>query len=191
MKNKILATHLVVLLVVLALGAFAYYRFGFVAIVNGQPISRLAYYQNMEKQVGKATLDQLISESIVLGEASKKGVTIEKSVIDAEIAKVEAQLKEQGQTLDVALKSEGLTKADFERQITIQKMVEKLAGNVPEPTQAQIDEFLTQNKAQLPKTATKAELQTLAKTQVSAQIRKDALQTWFDNLKKEAKITLR
>jgi len=145
----------------------------------------------MEKQVGKATLDQLISESIVLGEASKKGVTIEKSVIDAEIAKVEAQLKEQGQTLDVALKSEGLTKADFERQITIQKMVEKLAGNVPEPTQAQIDEFLTQNKAQLPKTATKAELQTLAKTQVSAQIRKDALQTWFDNLKKEAKITLR
>lgn len=191
MKNKIIAIHAVAFLVVITLAALAYYRYGFVAIVNGQPISRLEYYQNMEKQVGKSVLDQLVSENVVLGEASKKGVTIEKSAIDTEVSKVEAQLKDQGQTLDFALASEGLTLADFERQIKIQKMIEKLAGSIPEATQAQIDEFLTQNKAQLPKTATKAELQTLAKTQVESQLRTETLQKWFDDLKKSAKIIYR
>lgn len=191
MKNKIVAVHAVSLLVVITLAALAYYRYGFVATVNGQPISRLQYYQNMEKQIGKSVLDQLVSENVVLTEASKKGVIIEKSVIDAEVGKVEAQLKEQGQTLDSALSAEGLTKADFERQVEIQKMIEKLAGPIPEATQAQIDEFLTQNKAQLPKTATKAELQSLAKTQVSSQLRTETLQKWFDDLKNSAKIIYR
>lgn len=191
MKNKIIAIHAVALLVVITLAALAYYRWGIVAIVNGQPISRFEYYQNMEKQIGKNVLDQLVSENVVLAEASKKGITIEKSVIDAEISKVETQLKEQGQTLDSALASEGLSKTDFERQVEIQKMIEKLAGPIPEATQAKIDEFLTQNKAQLPKTATKAELQTLAKTQVESQLRTETLQKWFDDLKKAAKIIYR
>jgi len=93
MKNKIVAVHAVSLLVVITLAALAYYRYGFVATVNGQPISRLQYYQNMEKQIGKSVLDQLVSENVVLTEASKKGVIIEKSVIDAEVGKVEASSK--------------------------------------------------------------------------------------------------
>ncbi|HWS49252.1 MAG TPA: SurA N-terminal domain-containing protein [Candidatus Methanoperedens sp.] len=170
---------------------YAYYRFGVVATVNGKPISRFTYWQNLEKIDKKQTIKQMANEELVFQEAAKKGVVIEKSEIESEIASVEAQIKSQGQTLEGALIAEGLTRTDLEDQIRIQKLVEKMANPMLDITQAQIDAYLTENKALLPTTYSKEQLQTLAKTQLISEAKNDAIDVWFKELQKTAKIEIR
>ncbi len=180
-------------IVVLALAvlAFLYYRFGVVATVNGKPISRLAYLQNLIKLDQKQTLKQMANEALIYQEAQKQGIEIEKSIIDTEIASIEAKIVEQGQTLEAALSAEGMTKSDLEAQIRIQKIAEKLSNPNVEITQAQIDEYLTKNKSYLPANSTKEQLQELAKTQLTTEIKNTAVNTWFSELQKNSQIVIR
>jgi len=188
--KKINFTPFIVVLALAAL-AFLYYRFGVVATVNGRPISRLAYLQNLVKLDQKQTLKQMANEALIYQEAKKQGIEIEKSLIDTEIASIEAKIVEQGQTLEAALGAEGMTKTDLENQIKIQKIAEKLAKPNLEITQAQIDEYLIKNKSYLPTTYTKEQLQELAKTQLATEIKNAAVNTWFTEIQKNAKIIIR
>lgn len=188
--KKINFTPFIVVLALAAL-AFLYYRFGVVATVNGRPISRLAYLQNLVKLDQKQTLKQMANEALIYQEAKKQGIEIEKSLIDTEIASIEAKIVEQGQTLEAALGAEGMTRTDLENQIKIQKIAEKLAKPNLEITQAQIDEYLTKNKSYLPTTYTKEQLQELAKTQLATEIKNAAVNTWFTEIQKNAKIIIR
>lgn len=190
-KSKKINLPLIISIVVIAILAFLYYRFGIVATVNGRPISRFAYIQALERQDQKQTIKQMANEALVYQEAAKKGIVIEQSVIDTEIASIEAQIKEQGLTLDSALQSEGMTKSELISQIRLQKIIEKLANPNLEIDQAKIDEFLKTNKASLPSSYTKEELQNLAKTQLTSQIKNEAISAWFSELSKSAKIVIR
>ena len=176
---------------VLAGLAGAYFKYWNIAVVNGRGISRIEYFKLLEKQGGKQVLSQMVQETLIQQEAEKNKLTIEKSVVDTQIATIEGQIKSQGQTLDTALAAEGMTKADLEKQIRLQKIVEALSKPTTEITQQQIDDFLTKNSAQLPKTATKDELQSLAKTELAKEAGSSAVTTWLDTLKKEAKIIYR
>jgi len=178
-------------LIIVALAVYAYYRFGVVATVNGKPISRFAYLQTLEKQDKKSTITQMVNEALIYQEAAKKKVTVDQSVIDVEVKKVEAQITAQGQTLDAALTSEGMTKADLENEIRLQKTAEKLANPQVTITQAQIDKFLTDNKSALPTGSTKEQLQSLATEQLTSTAQSTAINTWFSNLKKAAQIVIR
>ena len=180
-------------IVVLALAvlAFLYYRFGVVATVNGKPISRFTYLQNLVKTDQKQTLKQMANEALIFQEAKKQGVEVEKSLIDTEIASIEAKIVEQGQTLEAALSAEGMTRTDLENQIKIQKIAEILAKPSLEITQAQIDDYLAKNKSYLPTTYTKEQLQELAKTQLTTEIKNTAINTWFSELQKNSQIVIR
>ncbi len=188
--KKINFTPFIVVLA-LAVLAFLYYRFGVVATVNGKPISRFTYLQNLVKTDQKQTLKQMANEALIFQEAKKQGVEVEKSLIDTEIASIEAKIVEQGQTLEAALSAEGMTRTDLENQIKIQKIAEKLANPNLEITQAQIDDYLTKNKSYLPTTYTKEQLQELAKTQLTTEIKNTAVNTWFSELQKNSQIVIR
>ena len=177
------------LVLILALGA--YYQFCNVATVNGRLISRFKYVKSMEKQIGEQTLDQMVTEALILGEAQKKGVKIEDAEVEVEISKIEEQIKAQGQTLEAALEMEGMSRADLEKQIRTQKMVESMAGDGEEVSQEDIDAFLEKYKDQLPEDSTKEELQDLAKEQLSSQAVNEAINTWLADLKAKAKIYYR
>lgn len=188
--RKINFYPIVALLAIVAI-AYAYYRFGIVATVNGIPITKTAYLRNLEKQDKKQTIKQMANEALVLQEASKKGIVIDQNVIDTEIATVEAQIKAQGETLDSALAAEGMSKSDLVQQIRLQKTVEKLSNPNLDITQAQIDEYLKTNKTSLPSSYTKEQLQALAKTQLISEAKNTAIDKWFTELQKSAKIIIR
>lgn len=181
----------IIVLIVIVAAVYAYFRYGIVATVNGRPISRFSYWQNLEKVDKKQTIKQMANEALVFQAAAKNKIVIEKSVIESEIASVEAQIKAQGQTLESALAAEGLTRTDLEDQIRIQKMVEQMAKPNLEITQAQIDAFILKNKALIPTTYTKEQLQTLAKTQLISEVKNEAIDAWFKELQKTAKIEIR
>ena len=176
-----------VVLVLVLIGA-AYYQFGNVAYVDGKPISRIEYIQMMEKQAGESILDQMITETLILNEAEKKGEEISQEVIDAEIKSIEDQLTSQGNTLDEVLANEKMTKEDLVKQIRLQKLVEKLAGGEAEVTEEQIEAFLEENKDFLPEDATQEELNQLAKDQIGSQSKNEAINNWLEKIRAEATI---
>lgn len=188
--SKILLCHLVGLVILAALAGVCFYKFGIVATVNGKPIYRLAYIKALQK-ADSSVLDQMIQTSLIEGEALNKKVVVAKDEIDQAIKTIEDQVKTQGSTLEEALKSENMTKEQLESQIRIQKIAEKLASPSADPTQAEIDSWLKTNKDYLPKTSTKEELQNLAKEQLKSQAQNTALNNWFTELKKSAKIVYR
>jgi hypothetical protein len=185
--KKMLAFHLIGLLILVAILGGCFYKFGVVAMVNGTPIYRWSYLQKLQK-ADTSVLDGMVQKALILGEAKKKGVVIDQKDIDTQIASIEAQVKEQGMTLDEAMKSEGVTKEDITAQIAMQKIAEKLASPSAAITQAQIDDYLKTNKAYLPTGKTPAELQDLAKKQLETQAKNTSLSTWYNDLKSSAKI---
>lgn len=183
--------HLGLLLVLLVAGGYTYYKYWNVAVVNGKGISRVEYIKTMERAGGKQTLDQMVQESLVLEEGRKNNIKMDKAEIEAETVKVEERLKAQGQTLDSALKLSGMTKADLEKQILMQKIQTTLASNKTEITQVQIDEFIKTYKTQLPAKATKEELEKIAKDELTAQANKSAATAWVAELTKNSKVELK
>lgn len=183
-----MAGHLFLLTLVVVGGLWGYTRYWNIAVVNGKGIPRLDYIQNMERQGGKQTLDMMVEEALILSEGINKDVKIEQGVIDGEIAKIEAQVKASGQTLEEALTAAGMGRSDLEKQIRMKKIVEALSAPKTEINQAEIDAFLKTNKDQLPTGKTKEELQTLAKNELTSQANQASASAWLENLKQSAKI---
>ncbi len=75
---------------VLVIAAVLYYIKGwfFAAVVNGQPVSRLAVVNQLEKTGGKQTLDSLINQSLILQEAKKLKITVSNKEVDDEIKRI-------------------------------------------------------------------------------------------------------
>lgn len=187
-NKKMIIVHGSVLAVLLAFGIIGYVRFWNVATVNGKGISRVSYIKTLEQQGGAQILSAMIDETLILNEGIKNNINVDQKTIDEEVAKIEEQLKAQNQTLDTALLSSGMTRADLDKQIKIKKIEAALSPIKIEVTQAQIDEFLKTNKALLPTGKTKAELEALAKEQIVLEANQTAATTWLTNLKQSAKI---
>ena len=187
-NKKMIIIHGSIIALVLAFGIVGYIRFWNVATVNGKGISRVSYIKTLEQQGGTQILSSMIDETLILNEGIKNNVNVDQKTIDEEIAKIEEQLKAQNQTLDAALLSSGMTRADLDKQIKIKKIEAALSTTKVEITQAQIDEFLTTNKALLPTGKTKTELETLAKEQITLEANQTAATTWLANIKQNAKI---
>src|SRR5258706_5499792 len=80
-SRKLLGTrksYVILIIFLLALGALLFYGRGIfvAAVVNGQPISRLAVVKDAEKQSGKTSLETIIRNTLIEQEARKAKVTV-------------------------------------------------------------------------------------------------------------------
>lgn len=186
-KNRIAIGALLIAIVI------AIFYFGskllIVAIVNGQPISRLAVINDLEKQSGKKALDSIISQTVILQEAKKQKITIAETEIDTEIKKIDKSLTVQGQNIDTALASRGMTMSELRKQIMLQKMLEKMVGANSKATDKEIDAFIKENAASIPKGTDSKTM----RQQVAEQLQQDKLsqkiQAWVQDHVKKSNIT--
>ena len=74
------------------------------------------------------------------------------SELSEEITKLQAGLKKQGQNLDQALATQGMTRDDLNRAIRTNKLVSKLVGKDVKVTDEEVNDYLEKNKANLPDT---------------------------------------
>ncbi len=184
-QPKILITLAVVILAVLAV----VFRGLFIAaLVNGQPITRLAVIQDLEKQGGKQTLSSLVNQSLILQEAKKKNVTVSQKEIDDASKQVEDSLKSQGQNLDAALAMQGMTKQDFLTQLKLRSLVEKLLADKIKVTDAEVSGYIEKNKDTFPTDLKADEMKQRVVEQLKQQKLSTESQTWLANLQKNAKI---
>lgn len=179
---------LYLIVLVLALGALLLTNKSLLvaAVVNGKPIWSWQLNKTMTARFGKQTLEGMISESLIADEARKSGVVVSQTDIDAKQADV---LKSLGGNvkLDDLLKYQGMTKPDFDNQIRLQLTVQKILGKDMTITDADVNNFIASNGAQLVATD-EAMMRTEARQAILDQKVGEKLQPWFLELKQKAKI---
>ncbi len=156
------------------------------AVVNGRPIFRWQLTRVMTSRFGAQTLDSMISQALIDEEARKAGITVPKE----DIAKKESELVASlggSVSLDDVLKYQGMTRVDFEDQLRLQLTVEKLLGKDITITDDEISNYIATSGSTL--TATdEAGLREEAKQAIFSQQINEKLQTWFSEIKTNAKV---
>ena len=188
--NILKKPKIIIPLIIIVVGIVLFYLKGLfiVAIVNGQPISRIAVISQLEKQSGKQAVSSLITQVLILQEAKKKNIDVSKQEVDDMANKLAADLKKQGQDLDKALSLQGMTRKDLGGQLKIKKMVEKIFDKDIKVTDKEISDFVDKNKASIPQGMKGEELKASAKEQLMQQKLSTKVQSWLADLQKKAKI---
>lgn len=184
-RSLILAIIVIVLVLAIYLGKSLFVA----ALVNGQPVSRLAIIHDLETQSGKAALDAVITRMLVFQEAQKKNITASEKDIDAEIAKIRSQFQAQGQNLDQLLATQGLTKEKFRDEVKVQILVTKILGNQVKVTDKEFNDFLSKNQDLLANEKDQNAAKTSLRQQMEQQKLAQKYQEWIATVKKNAKVT--
>ncbi|MBI2028209.1 MAG: SurA N-terminal domain-containing protein [Candidatus Levybacteria bacterium] len=176
--------------IILVIAGILFYFKGFfiAALVNGQPISRLAIIEELERRDGKNAMTALVNQALIMQEAKKKNIEVNQEEINAASKEIEDSLKKQGQNLDSALTAQGMTRKDFEDQLKIRKLVEKLLANDIKVTDKEINGYIDQNKDLIPKDLKAEEVTASARQQLEQQKLSVKSQEWLASLEKNAKI---
>lgn len=157
------------------------------ATVNGKMVSRYAVIKELETQSGKKALDALVTRTLIDQKAKEKNIQVSQKDIDAQIKKIDENIKAQGGTLDLALSQQGMTKTDLIEQLTLQLKLEKLVGAKTTVTDKEVDKYITDNADLFP-TGGAQPPKAQIKDQLQQEKSKEAIQKYLEELKKSAKI---
>lgn len=139
-----------IVLIAAALLLLAIYKKSWIiaATVNGSPVSNIELQMRLNEQFKTQTLNQLINEKIILGEAAKNNVVVAGSEIDKKISEIETSVG-GAQSLDAMLSQQGQNRKSIRAQIKIQATIEKLYSKDATVSAEEVTEFIDQNKEQL------------------------------------------
>ena len=166
-----------------------YFRDWFVAaMVNNRVITRIEVINELEKQAGKQALDSLVTKSLIQQEAKKRSIVISQKEIDNEIAKIEKQLKGQGQSLDEVLAAQGSTRKDVIEQTRMQLILEKILKDKIAITQVEIDKTFAQEKANFPKDTQEAQIRAQIESSLKSQKFSTEVQKFLKEIQDKASI---
>lgn len=181
----------IILIAIIAAGLLVYLvkDLFVVAMVNGKPISRLAVIRELESRGGKQTLDSLVTQTLILQEAEKNSISVNDEEVEGEISKIKSDLEKQGQNLEQALSSQGMTEEDLRKQVKVQKTVEKILGDKVQVTDEEVDSYIqTSGFYEEGQEATNEE-KGQAKEQLKQQKLSQEFNNWLTQVKSEANIT--
>jgi len=185
MKNR-KVTVLIAGLIALSL-LFVFKKELFVAaIVNGRPIFRWRVNKVLVTRFGQQTLEGMIGEVLVEDAAKEAGVSVSKQELESKEQEIIGDLGEDVD-IDQLLQFQGLTRAEFQNQIKIQMLIEKVLGTDITITKSDIDAFIATNSASLrsnDETGQRNEARELIYNQRIG----DKVQPWFQILRTEANV---
>lgn len=185
-KPLVIAIGAAAVLIIVAL--FFAKGFFVTATVNGSPVSRWSVIKQLEKEGGKQALESIIDKKLIEAELTKQKITVTQEEVDGEIKKIEAQVTAQGGTLEMALAQQRLTEEKLREQITIQKKLEKLLVDKVAVSEAEIDAYIKDSKAALPKDMKMEDFRKQIGEQIKQQKFQEEAQQWVSNLTTNAKI---
>lgn len=157
------------------------------ATVNGKPIYRWTLTKVLVDRYGQQTLDSMITEILISESAQKDGIIISQSDITAEEDKI---VKSFGGkvSIDELLKYQGMTKTDFDAQIRLQLLVQKVLSKDIKVTDADVAAYIEKNRETM--TATdEAGLTKEAKDALTNQQLSEKVQPWLTQLRSKAAVT--
>jgi foldase protein PrsA len=156
------------------------------ALVDGKPIFSWQLSQEMMKHYGKQTLDTMITEQIIASQGNKSNITVSQADIDA---REQEMIKQFGPNvkLDDLLQYQGITKADLDKQMKVQLIVEKIISKDLKITATDVANYIASNSGKF--TATdEASLNQEARNALTAEEISKKIQPWFEGVKQSSKI---
>lgn len=188
-KKSFFSTKNIVILTVLLLAVLLWRFKGYiiVATINGQPISRFELNNQLIRQFGQQTLDNIINERLILAAARQKGIFIAKAEIDDGVKQVEARLQGQA-SLDEALKAQGLNETNFRRQLEIQLSIEKMFEKEATVSSQDVDDYLSENSPLYKDATDTAALRSEIEASLKQQKIGESFQKWFGEIRQGANI---
>jgi len=186
-KIPIFILILLGVIVVLGLLGFLLKDKFLVATINGRPVFRYELTQRLTSTYGKEALENLIVEKLIKDEAKKRGVSVSEQDVEQEAKKLEKSLGE-GVTLEDALKFQGVSLADFKKQLELRLQLNKILEKEITISEEEVTKFIEENGKTLVATG-EAERKTEAREQLKEQKINESLQTWIEGLLAKAKIT--
>ena len=189
-SKKFSKKQVIVFAIVLVVLASLYFFRGLYisAMVNNQPISRLEVIRMLEERQGQQALDNLITETLVMQEARKSGITVGQEDVDQQISEIEQNLTSQGQTLESALAFQGMTREDLSRQVELQLLIEKLLSDNVEVSEEEVNTYIEENESLFSEDMSEEEIKNQAREQLKQQKVGQEFQTWITELKNNANI---
>ncbi len=181
--------YIPLIVVVLLLLAFLFKNLFVVALVNGQPISRMQYQQQLEAQAGKQVMSSLVTQSLLNEEAARRHITVSQSDLDTQVKNIQSQLALQGQTLDSALAAQGLSKDSFMQQLRLQALVQKMLADKIKVSDAEISDYISKNQSTLPTGESDAQVKAQVRQQLQQQKLSSQAQSLIQQLQAKAHIT--
>lgn len=176
-----------VIVVLVILGTFAYKNGWIVsATVNGQPIFSWQLTNELMRRYGKQTIEGMITEKMISIESNREGVAISQKDIDTREADM---MKEFGSDIKIedVLAMQGMSKSDFDKQVSIQLAVEKMLTKGYSITDEDVTNYLATNSAMFTATEEAVLKEDVKKTLQDEYIAK-TFQSWFTGLKDKASI---
>ena len=182
-------TVLITVLLLLTITTAAYFRYFIVpATVNGKPIFFWTYLSKLHKNFGNQVLDQIIAEEIINQEALKQGVIITPEEVNQELDVLSVQVSSSG-GIDAFLASQGLSMAEFKKQIEINQKVRKLLSTQATVSAEEVNKEYASNKqyfGQLTESEAKKQIENNLKNQKIQQ----EIGIWFDKQREKADIKI-
>lgn len=94
-------------------------------IVNGEVITRDEVYQDMYRQLGRATVDRLVTRVLIRQAAEELSVTVEASRVEQELAGIRGQFESE-EHFQQALAAHGLDEAALGREVELDLLARAL-----------------------------------------------------------------
>jgi uncharacterized HAD superfamily protein len=108
--------------------------------------------------------------------------------LDQKFTEIDNQLKEQGQSLESLLLANNETRADFDRQMKTQVLLEKMLGKDINITEEEMSKYFNENKNTFNKNATLESEKENIKNILFEQKLSEKLQPFLNDLQSKAKI---
>src|SRR5688572_4961981 len=129
-RRFVLNILLVILIgVIIFLLAKRYKHFFVAGVVNKSPITTIELNQAMSKRYGRAVLDEIINERLLMQAANENDVTVDAAEIEAEIKKLEESLG-GSENLINAMKQYNINEEDLEKQVRLRLIQQKLSDKL-------------------------------------------------------------
>src|SRR3989338_8850141 len=140
----------------------------------------------VDRLAGQQALSTLITKKLILLEAKKRNLTVSQDELNAEMTTIEGIAQQQGMSLDDLLKQQDLTRPVLLEEIRIQKLLEKMAGEVI-VSEVELQTYWQENQTLYPG-QTFEQVKNQLTSQLKQQKLSDAVQALISKLQQDSKI---
>lgn len=156
--------------------------------VGNSFITRKRLNDYLFQAYGKSVLDQLVTEEIILQSVKDSGIKVSQDEIKSKTDDLSGQIKKStGMDLTAFLKSQNMSKSEFEKNIYMQLGLEKLLAPKLKVSKEDVDKFMEENGAYL--TGTDEEKRKQASDAVVNQKFNSVFQSWLEDKKSKTSVS--
>lgn len=159
----------------------------FAGKVNLDWITKSELSGQLYSRYGRQVFEELIVDSLIRQEAKGKKVEVTRQDLDNAIEKIKKTVLGEEMDLDNLLSLQGVSRQEFEKQLEVQILAQKLLSDQIDVSEEEVNTFIKENKEYLIATD-ESGLKAEAEEKLREQKIGEKLNTWISDLLEKAQV---